>query len=480
MSECEDVSEVVDRRARLLIPPQPMPEIPAGERARGWMETYPLPDLEVAMQEARRCIRCPAAACARACPAHNDIPAALLHLELGDVRGGADVFRSTSNFPEMCGRICPQERLCEGACVLGRRGAPVAIGRLEAFIASSAPPTARPSSPDAATGKRVAIVGSGPAGLAAAEELVSRGHTVTVYDAWPQPGGLLLYGIPAFKLDKGVVRRKLDDLRACGVEFVTNVRIGKDLTVEGLFDRGYHAVFLGHGAGQGMHLGVLGEDLPGVISATEFLVRGNLPPDPLPDAMRAPLDAGQRVVVIGGGDTAMDCARTAVRLGAADVRCVYRRTEDEMPGRAVERLHAKEEGARFQLLTSPVRFEADEDGRVARVICVRMELGEPGADGRRRPVAVPGSEFAIEAGIVVIAVGYESDGLIPCTTPGLTTRPGNYVVVNPETGETDRPGVFAGGDAVHGADLVVTAMVGGRRAAAAIHAYLERAPELAA
>lgn len=463
-------TEKVDRRARLAIPPQPMPKLPAEERVLGWMETaLPLAP-EVARLEALRCIQCPAAPCVQACPTDNDIPRALALLEDGDIEGAAAVFRETSALPEMCGRLCPQERLCEGACVVGKRSIPVAIGRLEAFVADAAPqhwPATRPQD----TGRRVAVVGSGPAGLAAAEHLAGRGHEVTVFDAWPAPGGLLRYGIPNFKMDKSILARKLDSLRALGVEFVTNTRVGEDPTVDDLLDRGFHAVFLAHGAGVGSKLGIDGEDAPGVLTATEFLVRGNVEPDLLPEAMRKPLRPGRRVVVIGGGDTSMDCVRTAVRLGADDVVCLYRRTELEMPGRAEERHHAREEGVRFEFLAAPVRIERRPGGGL-RVVCARMALGEPAADGRRRPEPVAGSEFAVEAETVVVAVGYEGDDTIPGTTPGIETHHRSLLVADGETGATDRPGVFAGGDAVHGADLVVTAMAAGRRAARAIDRYV--------
>lgn len=460
----------IDRKRRLAIPAQAMPKLPASERVLGWMESaLPLAG-DVARLEAERCIQCPAAPCTKACPTENDIPAAFALLERGDIAGAALVFRETSSMPDVCGRLCPQERLCEGACVVGKRGIPVAIGRLESYIADNAPQrwtTARPTP----TGKRVAIAGSGPAGLAAAEELAGHGHAVTIYDAWPAPGGLLVYGIPNFKLDKRVVWRKIDALRALGVEFVMNTRVGADVTVDALFEDGYDAVFLAHGAGAGAKLGIEGEDGPGVLAATEFLVRGNLEPDLLPEGMREPLDPGRRVVVIGGGDTSMDCVRTAVRLGASDVVCLYRRTEAEMPGRGEERRNAHEEGVRFEFLAAPLAIEQGPDG-ARRVACQRMALGEPGSDGRRRPEPVPGSEFALDADTVVIAVGYEGDDLIPGTTPGLATHGRSLIEADPATGATCRAGLFAAGDAVHGADLVVTAMAAGRRAAKGIHRYL--------
>ncbi|MSQ62088.1 MAG: NAD(P)-dependent oxidoreductase [Dehalococcoidia bacterium] len=467
----EEAATRIDRKARLQIPPQPMPKLPPEERVRGWMESYLPLAPEVAKLEALRCIQCPAAPCMDACPVHNDIPGAFLKLEAGDILGGAAVFQETSNLPDMCGRLCPQERLCEGSCVVGKKNLPVAIGRLEAFLADyAAEHGGLPVCAGADSGKRVAVIGAGPAGLVVAEELRKLGHAVTVYDAWPQPGGVLLYGIPNFKMDKAVLDRKIAALTTLGVSFRMGVEVGRDVSIDDLFGQGYHAVFLGHGAGKGVRIGVPGEDLPGVMSATEFLVRGNLPPQMLPESMRAPLDPGRRVVVIGGGDTSMDCVRTAVRLRTDEVLCVYRRTESEMPGRAEERKNAKEEGVQFHFLANPLRFEAAEDGSVGRVICQRMELGEADAQGRRRPVGVEGSDFAIEADTVIIAAGYDGDDLIT-STAGIETHGRSLVVVD-QNGATGRAGVFAGGDNVNGADLVVTAMASARQAVPAIHAYL--------
>jgi glutamate synthase (NADPH/NADH) small chain len=327
------------------------------------------------------------------------------------------------------------------------------------------------------TGRRVAVVGAGPAGFAVAEELAKKGHAITLFDAWPEPGGVLLYGIPNFKMKKEILHDYLVHLWRLGIEFVGNTFVGKDVTIDELFERGYHAVFLGHGASLGNRLDVPGSDLPGVIMATEFLVRGNLQPEQLPEFMRAPLDAAERVLVIGGGDTSMDCVRTAVRLGAKEVTCCYRRTEAEQLGREEERVHAREEGVRFEYLAAPLRMEAGDDGQVARVWFSRMTLGEPDESGRRRPVPT-GEEFAVEADTVVIAIGYRSDEELAESAHIEHER--DLVVVDRETGRTSRRGVFAGGDCVNGADLVVTALAGGRRAAEAIHAYLVEQAEAAA
>ena len=464
----------IDRKARLQIPHQPAPKQAPAERVHNWLEVYEGYDLPAAKIEAERCIQCPAAPCQVACPLHNDIPGAFLKLEDGDVQGAADIFRVTNPAPDMCGRLCPQESLCEGHCVVGKKTIPVAIGRLEAYISDYERDHGGRRVPDIAppTGKRVAVVGSGPAGLAVAEQLAVEGHGVKVFEAWPAPGGVLRYGIPSFKMDKRHVDDQVDYLHRLGVHFNYNVRIGYDITIDALFAEGYDAVFLGHGAGQGNKLGVPSEDLRGVYMATDFLVRANLPPGELPSHMREPLEVGKRVIVIGGGDTSMDCVRSAVRLGAEEVYCVYRRTEAEMLGREEERRHAKEEGVTFHWQCVPVRFIADKaNGRVVGVRFQRVELGEPDESGRRRPVPVIASEFDIEADTVVIAIGYKVEKLMYQTTRGLAATDWGTVQAD-EDGETSRPGVFAAGDNVRGADLVVTALADAKRAAAAIDRYL--------
>ncbi len=322
------------------------------------------------------------------------------------------------------------------------------------------------------SGRKAAIVGSGPASLAVVEGLTRKGHACTVFEAWPEPGGVLLYGIPNFKMRKEILDEKLAFLRRLGIEFVCNSRIGQDVTIDELFRRGYDAVFVGTGAGVGGRMRIEGEELQGVYQATEFLVRGNLEPQQLPEEMREPLSIGGNVLVVGGGDTSMDCVRTAVRLGAESVTCMYRRTEHEQKGREEERRHALEEGVRFQYLTAPTRF-AGQNGRVSTAECVRMRLGEPDESGRRRPEAIPGSEFSVPADTVVLAIGYSADDLLEETTPGLHTDKRSHLIRVKEDHSTSRRGVFAGGDNVNGADLVVTALADGRRAAEAIHRYLE-------
>jgi len=451
---------------------------------------------EQAVVEAARCFNCSYHPCTDACPVHNDIPTALFHIEIGDFTGAADVFRSRSTFPEVCGRLCPQEKLCEGACIVGnlRDNPPVAIGRLEAFctdyqrrvLGGFPRPALKPPS-----GMRVAVVGTGPAGLAAAEDLSIAGHSVTAYDMWPEAGGLLLYGIPGFKLEKDMVLQKIDFLRSLGVAFITGVKVGQDITVDQLFAQGFDAVFLGTGAIACNPMEVPGESLRRVYQATDFLVRGNLPERLLPENQRGLPEVGERTLVVGGGDTAMDCVRTAARLmkGKGEVVCVYRRSDQEMTGRMEERIHAREEGVRFEFQTVPVKFldapagqtqdlvhvETSENGDVRGAVCVRMQMGEPDASGRRSPVPVPGSEFFVEADTIALAIGYSPDPLVPRTTPGLEAdRKFRIKVKTEETGETSRAGVFAAGDNVRGADLIVTAIAAARKASVACDAYLRR------
>jgi glutamate synthase (NADPH/NADH) small chain len=486
--------------ARLTISAQSVEKQSPDERVRNWEEVYQGFDLSQAMIEAARCIHCPTTPCVEACPVHNDIPTALGLLERGDVLGAASVFRRTSTMPEMCGRLCPQERLCEGDCPVGfairpdgRTEPPVSIGKLEAFVADQqrariggfplplelAPPT----------GRRVAVVGSGPSGLTVAEELVTRGHAVTVYEQWHEPGGTLVYGIPPFKLARPILEQKLRHLTLLGVEFVCDTRVGRDVSVDELL-RDHDAVYLGTGAGIDAPANLPGEgELRGIVSATDFLVRANasaqrLLPDPAaPRATSAtavgPSARGPRVVVLGGSDAAMDALRAAVRLGASSVTCVFEGSAEELHGRREEHQHAREEGVRFRLLTRAVAFEGDAQGRVTGVRCRRLGWQPEERQGRRRAFGMAEAEFTLPADLVVVALGYVPDPLLTDATPGLHTN-GARLHVDPTTGRTSRPGVFGGGDGVHGPDLVVTAIAAGRRAAAAIDEYLRGLPDRAA
>ncbi len=464
----------INRKERLQVPAHRPAKQDPTERVHNWDEVYFPFDEATAQAEAMRCIQCPAAPCQRACPVHNDIPGAFWLIEQGDFSGAADVFRETSGLPEMCGRLCPQERLCEGHCVVGKNALPVAIGKLEMFTTEwqrahgGIPPRTPPAPP---SGKSVAVVGSGPAGIGAAERLALAGHQVVIYESWPEPGGVLLYGIPTFKQNKAAVARKFDDLRALGVEVRCGVEVGKDVSWDDL-DAQHDAIFLGFGAPVGSRLGIPGEDAVGVHLATPFLVRANLPPDALSEDLRAPLPAMRNVVVVGGGDTSMDCVRSARRLGAEHVTLIYRRTEAEMQGRAEERHHAVEEGVDFEYLTAPLEVLVDDDGHVRGLRCQRMHLGDADESGRRRPVPEPGSEFDVDADTIVVAIGYNVGEEWGDVVPEMTRDRWHRVVVDPETMKTNIHGVFAGGDDVNGADLVVTALADGQRAAGAIDEFL--------
>jgi glutamate synthase (NADPH) small chain len=465
----------IDRKARVCMPYNDPSLRPPTERVCDFGDvTIPL-DSDRAMLEASRCIHCPdPAPCMLACPTHNDIPSAMWLIEQGRYIEAAELYRQSSSIPEICSRVCPQDQLCQGSCVLNKSLEPVLCGALETFVTCYERKTAGVEIPvGKATGKKVAIIGAGPAGLGCAEQLIQQGHSVTIFDSKPAPGGLLVYGIPNFKLAKEVFFCRWGDFEKAGAKFVGSTYIGKDKTIDDLFKDGFEAVFLGVGVGIDAKMDVPGEDLPGVYEGTDFLIRANTDLNLLPADRRNRPNLGKRVVVIGGGDTASDCLRSALRLGAEEVTCLYRRTEKEMPGGKKDRQLAREEGAKYRFLTQPVKFIAGEDGQLAAIECIEMKLGEPDAKGRRKPVPIEGSNFSIAVDTAIKALGYWPDKVIGETTPGLETHDyGLITLTDRETGATTRPGVFAAGDAVTGPDLVVTAMVGGRKAAKAINHYL--------
>ncbi len=466
----------INRKARLAAKPQAVPLQDAQERRRNFRQTYLPLDPEAAMLEAARCIQCPKAPCVHACPLHNDIPLALWQLEHGNFEDAAAVFRRTTTMPDVCGRVCPQGELCEGACIYRKKGKPpVPVGRLEAFVADyERTHSGALLDKEAPTGHRAAVVGAGPAGLTVAELLARKGHAVTVIDRWPCGGGILRYGIPTFKLDHAVVDEKLDYLCALGVDFRFDTTVGESPSLDDLVRQGFEAVFLGVGAGIAVALEVEGADLAEVYQATPFLVQANVSEERKPTHLTGRPTVGARVAVIGGGDTAVDCVRTAVRLGAARVMCVYRRTEAEMPGNDRDRARAKEEGVEFHWLTQPLRFVGGDAGQIVAMECIKMELGEPDGSGRRRPVPIKGSEFTMEVDTVISALGYRPDPLLGQTTPDLQTHDRGLVTIDAATGATSRCGVYAGGDTVLGPKLVVTALAQAQQAAEAMHVFLRR------
>ena len=430
--------------------------------------------LEQARQEASRCLHCKNPRCVGACPVGINIPEFIARIKEGQIAGAAEVIARDSSLPAVCGRVCPQERQCEGSCVLGIKGESVSIGNLERFAAGYCAENGCEPKVEVehqAKPAKVAVVGSGPSGLACAGDLARWGYEVTVFEALHRLGGVLAYGIPEFRLPKDtVLAREIESLRALGVQFETNVIIGRTLTIDDLFDReGFKAVFVGSGAGLPKFMGIPGENLNGVFSANEFLTRNNLMRAYREDYM-TPVHIGKRVCVVGGGNVAMDAARTALRLGA-DVHIVYRRTQAELPARHEEVEHAIAEGIVFDMLTNPVGILGDETGSVRALRCIRMELGEMDESGRRSPVPVEGSEFELETDTVIMALGTSPNPLIVSTTEGLEANRRGGIIAS-EDGATTRPGVFAGGDAVTGAATVILAMGAGRKAAAAIKAYL--------
>lgn len=433
-------------------------------------------NLEEATLESTRCLECKNPRCVQACPVNIRIPDFIREVRNGNLRGAADVIHKDSSLPSICGRVCPQESQCEGSCVLGIKGEPVAIGKLERFVgdwalehSDDSDAVVQKAEPN---GKKVAVIGSGPSGLACASDLAKMGYEVRVFEALHKLGGVLVYGIPEFRLPKSrIVEREIAEVRKLGVEMETNVVVGRTMTVDSLLDEeGYDAVFIGSGAGLPRFMGINGENLNGVVSANEFLTRANLM-RAFDDEFDTPIYVGRKVVVVGGGNVAMDAVRTAKRLGAEAV-IVYRRSEAELPARKEEVHHAKEEGIEFKMLTNPVEVIGDENGWVKGLRCVEMELGEPDESGRRSPVEKKGSEFDVECDVVIMALGTSPNPLLAATTEGLETNRRGCLVAT-EEGATTREGVFAGGDAVTGAATVILAMGAGRRAAAAIDNYIK-------
>ncbi len=449
----------------------PMKEQAPEIRRTNWLEVACGYTPEEAVSEAQRCLNCKNMPCVNGCPVQVRIPEFISHVAKGDFEGAYAVIRETNALPAVCGRVCPQETQCESKCVRGIKGESVGIGRLERFCADYCADK-RPAPEKAAPkGKKVAVVGSGPSGLTCAADLAKRGYDVTVFEALHTAGGVLVYGIPEFRLPKSIVSEEVGELEKLGVKIETDVVVGRTETVDELFDEGFEAVFIGSGAGLPRFMGIPGEDGNGVYSANEFLTRINLM-KAYRDDYATPIKHHRRVAVVGGGNVAMDAARCAARLGAEKVYIVYRRGEAELPARREEVHHAKEEGIEFCLLTNPTSINTDEKGRVSSVTCVRMELGEPDASGRRRPVAVAGSEFDIEVDAVVIAVGTAPNPLIRMTTEGLETNRHGCIVTEEDGVTTTRSGVYAGGDAVTGAATVILAMGAGRTAARRIDEFL--------
>ena len=432
---------------------------------------------EQAIEEAKRCLNCKNKPCVGGCPVKIYIPDFIEKVKEGDFEGAYEIISKTSSLPAVCGRVCPQETQCESKCVRGIKGEPVAIGRLERFVADwhNKNKQENPQKIEK-NNHKIAIVGSGPSGLACAGDLAKLGYEVTIFEALHKAGGVLVYGIPEFRLPKSIVQTEIDKLKSLGVDIQTNIVVGKTLDIDELFEMGYESVFVGSGAGLPKFMGIAGESLNGVYSANEFLTRSNLM-GAFKTGSSTPIKVGEKVAVVGGGNVAMDAARTALRLGAENVYIVYRRSETELPARREEVEHAKEEGIEFKLLTNPVEIIGGEDekkGFVKAIRCIQMELGEPDEKGRRRPVEVAGSEFEIEVDTVIMAIGTSPNPLIKNTTKGLNTQSWGGIIVDENTLQTSREGVFAGGDAVTGAATVISAMGAGKTAAEAIDNFIKQ------
>ena len=460
--------------ANMRLDKNPMPEQEPLVRNKNFDEVALGYTAEMAMDEAKRCLNCKNARCMKGCPVAVRIPEFIAQVAEGNFDEAYKIITSTNSLPAVCGRVCPQENQCEGECVRGIKGEPVGIGRLERFVADyhmqNGHPEGAPAVP-VSNGHKVAVVGSGPAGLTCAGDLARKGYEVTVFEAFHKPGGVLVYGIPEFRLPKEIVAREIAKLEHFGVRIVTDAVIGRAESIDELFEEGFEAVFIGSGAGLPQFLHIPGENMLGVFSANEILTRTNLMKAYLPE-YDTPIRIGKKVAIVGGGNVAMDAARSAKRLGAEEVYIIYRRSMDELPARKEEVHHAMEEEVIFKLLNNPVEIVGDENDRVTGIKVVKMELGEPDASGRRKPVEIEGSEYVIDVDSVIIAIGTSPNPLILATTPGLDATKKGGIVADDATGATSRPGVFAGGDAVTGAATVIKAMGAGKVAAAGIVDYL--------
>jgi glutamate synthase (NADPH) small chain len=468
------MSEEAKAPKKEKIPRQKMPEQEPKVRARNFEEVPYGYTVDQAMKEAERCIQCKDPRCKQGCPVEIDIPQFIAKIKEGDFEGAIRKLWEKNSLPAVCGRVCPQEVQCEGMCIVGKKDAPVAIGNLERFAADYQREHGKqilPPKPES-TGKKVAVVGAGPSGLTVAGDLLQKGHDVTIFEALHGPGGVLLYGIPEFRLPKAIVAQECNFLELMGAKIEVNSVIGRSETVDELLER-FDAVFLGVGAGLPVFLKIPGEHFIGVYSANEYLTRANLMKAYDFPNYDTPIVKGKNVATFGGGNVAMDGARTALRLGAEHSYIIYRRSHDELPARSAEVHHAEEEGVEFLLLTNPLRFLGDETtGRLTGVECLRQELGEPDASGRRRPVPIPGSEFVVEIDTAVVSIGSGSNPLLTKSTPGLALNKWGYIVADPKTGKTMKPRVWAGGDIVTGSATVILAMGAGRQASNSIHDYL--------